>query len=416
MKSGPVTECQACGSRDLEQVLHLGFHALCNDMRPIDEPSRPFATYPLELLRCPKCTLVQLGYIVPSEELFPASYPYSSSTTRILRENFADLRNELDLFLGEKDLIVDIGGNDGNLLSNFTDTCRTLNVTPEDMGKAGEERGIPHLQDYWGKDAAKQVVAKHGKAKVVTATNVFAHVPDVHEFLEAVLDALTPDGLFVVEAHYLGALIDGVQYDAIYSEHMRFLSVESLKWQCAQHGLELVSGKRIPTHAGSIRCTFARKKTGRKACEFGDNWATDLATFAQKVPDTKAAFWHLITNKNDEYDHALRLFEEPDFDSSSRPRLVGIGAPSRASTLISYLGLDVSEVQYVCEISGSHKIGKFMPGTRIPVVDEARLYEEQPDFAVLFSWHIADQLIHVLRANGYKGSFIKPLPFPEIVE
>jgi len=415
MTSGPVTECQACGSRDLEQVIHLGYHALCNDLRPVSEPSRPFTTYPLELLRCPKCTLVQLGYVVPSEELFGKTYPYTSSTTRILRENFADLRAELGLFLGEKDLIVDIGGNDGNLLSNFTDTCKTLNVTPEDIGQLGEERGIPHLQMYWGKDAAKQVLAKHGKAKVITATNVFAHVPDLHGFLDSVLDVLTPDGLLIVEAHYLGAMIDGLQYDACYAEHMRYLSVESLKWQCAQHGLELVSGKRIPTHAGSIRCTFARKKNGRKVCEFGDNWKSSLSEFARKVPGTKAAFWHLITNHNDEYDPALRIFD-PHHSHGPAARMVGIGAPSRASTLISYLGIEASELQYVCETAGSHKLNKFMPGTRIPVVDESRLFEDQPEYALLLSHHIADELMPKLRAQGFTGKFIRPLPWPEVIE
>lgn len=395
--SGPVTECQACACRDLEQVIHLGFTPLVNDYRPIGAPSEPVKTYPLELLRCPKCTLVQLGYVVPSEELFPSSYPYTSSTTRILRENFADLRADLGLFLGEKDLIVDIGGNDGNLLSNFTDTCRTLNVTPEDIGKLGEERGIPHLQAYWGKDAAKQVIAKHGKAKVVTATNVFAHVPDLHGFLDAVLDVLTPDGLFIVEAHYLGSVIDGLQYDSVYAEHQRYLSVESLKWQCAQHGLELVSGKRIPTHAGSIRCAFARKKNGRKVCEFGDNWAHDLKWFAENVPKTRAILrWKL---------------SQPTIG-----RTVGIGAPSRASTLISYTGITEHEIAYICETSGSHKLGKWMPGTRIPVVPEERLFEEAPDTAVLFSHHIAGELIPKLRARGFAGRFVVPLPWPEIVE
>lgn len=413
--SGVVTRCQSCDSTALESVIHLGFHPLCNDLREVSAPPAPFTTYPLEMIRCTKCSLAQLGYVLPSETLFPKSYPYTSSTTRILRENFADLRAELGLFLGEKDLIVDIGGNDGNLLSNFTATCKTLNVTPEDMGNLGEERGIPHLQMYWGKDAAKQVVTKHGKAKVITATNVFAHVPDCHEFLDAVLDALTPDGLFIVEAHYLGAMIDGLQYDALYFEHVRIFSVESLRYLCASHGLELVSGKRIPTHGGSIRCTFARKKNGRKVCEFGDNWASTLDEFARLVPETKAEFWHLITNQNDECEPALGVTLARKYEDKNRT-MYGIGAPSRAGTLISYLGLDASVVPYICETPGSHKIGKFMPGTRIEVIDESRLFEDKPDYSLIFSWHIADELIPKLRERGYKGKFLVPLPSPRIVE
>jgi hypothetical protein len=321
---------------------------------------------------------------------------HRTRTLRARRASFADLRAELGLFLGEKDLIVDIGGNDGNLLSNFTDTCRTLNATPEDIGKLGEERGIPHLQAYWGKDAAKQVVAKHGKAKVITATNVFAHVPDPHEFLEAVLDALTPDGLFIVEAHYLGAMIDGLQYDAVYAEHQRVYSVESLRYLCASHGLELVSGKRIPTHGGSIRCAFARKKNGRKACEFGDNWRGSLADFAKNVPETRKVLRDVLAR--------------------NLGTVVGIGAPSRASTLLSYSGLTENDIAYICETPGSHKISKYMPGTRIEVVEESRMFEDSPQTAIVLSHHIADELAPKLRAKGFKGRLMRPLPWPEVIE
>ena len=399
--TGHISECQSCGSRDLESVLWLGYHPHCNAFVPIGAAPTVQKSYPLELFHCQRCELVQLGFIAPQEETFPASYPYRSSVTRVLRENFTDLYNETTrlLPLAPHDLIIDIGGNDGNLLSNFT-AHRTLNVTPEDIGKLGEERGIPHLQRYWSKEAAAEVLARQGKARVVTATNVFAHVPNVHDFIGGVLDVLTDDGLFVTESHYLGAMLQGVQFDAVYPEHHRVYSLKSLRNLLEPHGLTVFHAHTIPTHGGSFRAFAARKPPGPYGTLFEDYgaWANAcsperIRSFATSVAEAKRRMWETLAPFG---------------------RVVGIGAPSRAATLVNYVGVDHSLMPYICETPGSHKIGCYMPGTRIEVVDEARLYEDQPSAVALLSWHIGSELMPKIREKGYRGKFVSPLPKAEV--
>lgn len=409
-----VTTCQSCSSPDLESVLWVGNLPPCNDLRPIGEPARAQDTWPTELFRCPKCELVQLGFVPPQTVTFPSSYPYTSSTTRALRENFADLAAEVSALhpLAPEDLVVDIGGNDGNLLSNFVGKQRVLNVTPEDIGALGIERGIPHLQQYWGKAAADLAVSGHGKAKLITATNVFAHVPDPHEFIEAALSALTDDGVFLTESHYLGALLKGVQYDAVYGEHARYLSLRAIENMLKPHGLTIAFSRTIDSHGGSIRVyacrpDYAQAIAGRahghrqRMLTAGEERIEphDFATFRRRVVESKAQLWRLLASIQE-----------------MGGRVVGIGAPSRASTLISYVGIDHNVMPWIAETQGSHKIGRYAPGTRIEVREEVGLYEERVTHALLLSHHIAGELVSSLAKKGFGGSFVTPLPSPRVVQ
>src|SRR3989344_1490712 len=181
-KSDPITEsssvvenCQVCNSANLVPFLFLGYLPPVNTMHPIGQSPREQPSYPAQLLYCENCNLVQLGLVVDPKILFPPEYPYTSSTTEILRENFAELYRECKTIvdLGKNDLVADIGSNDGNLLSNFKDGHKVLGVTPEDVGKIAIERGIPTILDYFSKEVAEKIISEHGKAKIITATNVF---------------------------------------------------------------------------------------------------------------------------------------------------------------------------------------------------------------------------------------------------
>lgn len=384
----------------------------CNAFHPVGSRVESEKFYPHDLLRCPKCELVQLGFVPPQTETFPASYPYTSSTTRALRENFADLATEANALIGLKpeDLVVDIGGNDGNLLSNFVGKQRVLNVTPEDIGALGVERGIPHLQRYWGQVASEEARGQHGKARLITATNVFAHVPDPHEFVGAALSCLADDGVFLTESHYLGALLKGVQYDAIYGEHARYLSLAAIRNILKPHGLVIPFARTIDSHGGSIRVYACRPDVAneieRKATEsklrarmVTDDYIEprDFEVFARRVDESKVQLWRLLSSIKE-----------------MGGRIFGIGAPSRASTLINYCGIDHNVLDCIVETEGSHKLGHLMPGTKIEVCGEARLYEEQPEYACLLSWHLSSELSEKIRAKGYLGKFICPLPTPRV--
>lgn len=406
-----VDQCQVCGSADLQSVLFLGYLPPVNQMRTIGTAPHEQPAYPADLLYCRKCQLVQLGLIVDKNILFPPEYPYTSGTTRILRENFADMYREcMSLFpLKAEDLAVDIGSNDGTLLSNFKQGGhRVRGVEPTDMGKLASERGIPSLISFFGEDAARRVIELDGKAKIITATNVFAHIEDIHAIVRSILLLLSDDGIFISESHYLFSLLETLQYDTIYHEHLRHYSLHSLGYLLQMHGLEIIHAKKIPTHGGSIRvyatrkgCHSAQPSVAKllKAESASGLDATTLAEFKKRVVVSKL---QLMTMLSDIKQKGQRIY--------------AVGAPSRASTLINYTGLDDGILDCVVEVPGSYKIGKYMPGTLIPVVEESQLFEVQPEFALLTSWHIADELIPKLREKGFRGGFIVPLPVPVIVE
>lgn len=400
--------CQVCQSIELEQVLFLGYLPPVNTMRKQGSTPKQEASYPANLLFCKQCELVQLGLLVDPNILFPPEYPYTSSTTKILRENFAELAQECDQFFTLKleDLTIDIGSNDGNLLSNFKDKTRVLGITPEEIGKLAIERGIPTVIDFFSKETAHRVEQKYGKARIITATNVFAHMEDVNSILASIKDLLTDDGVFVSESHYLLPLIETLQYDTIYHEHLRYYSLKSLTYLLNKHGLEVIHAKTIPTHGGSIRVyaalpgAYPIHSSVKEMQEKEQTLTLDrLKAFKQDVIKSRSELYALISEIKNKGE-----------------RIFGVGAPSRASTLITYTGLDDGILDCVVEIKGSHKVGKYIPGTLIPVVDEAKLFEEQPEYALLLSWHIADELIINLRAKGYRGKFIIPLPNPRIVD
>jgi hypothetical protein len=408
--SVPVECCQTCGHAPLEDVLSLGYMPPVNQMVPIGQVARQQPWFPTSLLHCRNCDLVQLGLAVDPAIIFPPEYPYTSGTTKLLRDNFADLHRESAamLGLGKDDLIVDIGSNDGTLLSNFKNGGhRVFGIEPTDVGEIASARGIPTIKRYFGLEVARAVRGEHGPASVVTAANSFAHIEDVHAIVDAIVEMLKPDGTFISESHYLVGLLDTLQYDTIYHEHLRYYSVASLTHLLELHDLEVFHARPIPSHGGSIRVYAARRGTHKVQ--------DSVQRMLSAEPRGEAMVRRLASFRRDVVLSKLRLLSMLRDLKEKGARIAGISAPSRASTLINYVGLDEDIIDYVCEIPGSLKIGKFMPGTRIPVVDEARLFSDQPDCAVILSWHIADELAPKIKAKGFRGQLITPLPTPRLL-
>ncbi len=410
--SRKVTRCQISQSANLQSVLFLGFVPPVNDMQPVGAPPVERARYPLELLYCPDSHLVQIGCQVDPEILFPPGYPYTSGTTRILRENFADLfercRDRLDV--NSSSFVIDIGSNDGTLLANFkAGGCRVLGIDPTDRARLANERGIHSLQAFFSSETARRVADEYGPASLVTATNVFAHMPEIDEVVAGILHVLDETGVFVSESHYLLDLIGTLQYDTVYHEHLRYYSLHSLKFLLEKHGLEIFHVERIPTHGGSIRVFAARR----------GQYPVDPSVWNQLKEEQRAGLLDPETYRRfaaDVLQSKLDLLGLLRDVRAPGGRIYGIGAPSRASTLIAYTGLDHETIDCVLEIKGSHKIGKYMPGTRIPVLEESVLFSDQPEYALLFSWHIAGELMPKLTRRGFRGKYIVPLPSPRIVE
>jgi len=403
--SKTISKCQISGSGDLKSIMFLGYLPPPTEMKKINGKIKEESFYPADLMYSRTSKLVQLNTIVNKEILFPKDYAYTSSTTKILRKNFQELYNECKKIvkISSKDLVIDIGSNDGNLLSNFKNFHKVLGITPEKIGKIAIKKGIPTLIKYFDKPTSNLVLKRFGRAKIITATNVFAHIENVKELMKNILRILDKDGVFISESHYLVSLIQTNQYDTIYHEHLRYYSLSSLKYLFDKYGLKIIHAKKINTHGGSIRVyatknkKFKINKSVKKILNLEKkylNWKT-FNNFRENVVKSKINLYSILRNiKN------------------KNKKICGIGAPARASTLINYVGLDESIVDYVLEIEGSKKIGNYIPGTKIPILSEKKLFVDQPDFAILFAWHIASELKTKLRKKGFKGKFIVPLPTP----
>ena len=406
-KSKTIDRCQISGVKDLKTILSLCYLPPVNKLKKINSSLSEDVFYPSELMYSKSSKLVQLSTIVNKEILFPEEYPYTSSTTKILRENFKELYTDCKKIvnISSNDLVIDIGSNDGNLLNNFKNHHRVLGVTPEKIGKIAIKKGINTLIKYFDKKTSNFILKKYGKAKVITATNVFAHIENVNLLIKNLLRVLKNDGVFISESHYLVSLIKTNQYDTIYHEHLRYYSLISLKYLFEKYGMEIIHAKKIDTHGGSIRVYAAKKKIFK------------INKSVKKILSYEKKFlnWKTFNNfKKDVVNSKINLYSILKKLKRKNKKIYGIGAPSRASTLINYIGLDENIIDCVLEIDGSYKIGNYIPGKKIPILSEKKLYKDPPDYVILFSWHIASELKSNLKRKGYKGKFIIPLPYPKI--
>jgi len=373
---GEVKECGLCGGTDLAVILDMGEQPLAERF---GDPRR----YPLALAECGNCTLVQLTFAVDQAEVFPPDHPYASGNTAALRNHFAGLAGILKArgLISPGDLVVDIGCNDGTFLAALGDDYARVGVEPTGQGAKCAGRGIGVWRNYFTADVGRGIRRLHGPARVVTACNVLAHVPDPHDFVAGVAEMLAGDGVFVTENHDVASVTGGLQIDAVYHEHLRYFSPGTLARLLAQHGLDVTGTEPVPTHGGSFRA-FARRRQGG----------------LQERAGTAAA--------------ALR--EMLAGITASGAAVYGVGATTRAVPLIHYARI-APYIRCVCEVPGSEKTGHLMPGTQIPVVDEVALLEDQPEYALLLAWHVAAMITRKLRAAGYRGKFIVPLPEPRVI-
>ena len=220
-----------------------------------------------------------------------------------------------------------------------------------------------------------------------------------------ILKIIKNDGVFITESHYLVPLIKTNQYDTIYHEHLRYYSLTSLKYLFNKYNMEIIHAKGIATHGGSIR-VYAAKKNKFKI----NKSVNQILKYEKKFINWKPFYKF----KKQVVDSKLKLYSLLKYLKNKNKKIYGIGAPSRASTLINYVGLDENIVECILEIEGSYKIGNYIPGNKIPILSEKKLYLEPPDYVILFSWHIASELKINLKKKGFKGKFIIPLPYPRI--
>lgn len=401
--------CFICGEKKLYKFLDLGYHPPSDAFLRAEDLKKPEVTYPLELCLCESCYLVQLNYAVDPEKLF-CNYVYNTAVNNSLKKSFEILVNNLvkRFNLSETDLAIDIGSNDGTLLSYYIPhKVKILGIDPSSSTSMALGNNIPTVVDFFTQDLAAKVIKEHGQAKIITATNVFAHVNKLDDFVAGVKDLLTDDGVFISESGYLLDFIEKLQYDSIYHEHLRYYSLKPLQVLFKKHDMEIIDARRGFIHGGSIIVYAAKKgkypvsenvnKLIKLEEESGLYNKETFDNFANRVRANKFKIQKLVL----------------DLKNQGKS-IVGIGAPAKGNTLINYCHLDKESIDYLVEKS-ELKIGMFSPGKHIPVIAEEQLYKNQPDYALMLSWNIAEELIPKIRNNGYKGKFIIPHPEPEIV-
>lgn len=406
---GPVTKCQICRGKKLEQVLSLGHQPIVQEYLTEKTLHQPEETFPLAITRCADCKLVQLDYIADPKKVFPKQYPYRTGMTNMLVRNFQELAEGLHAgkYFSTGDVVVDIGSNDGTLLKPFkAKGAHVIGVEPTNAAQDANKNGIPTIQDFFGEKSVRSILKKYGKAKVITATNVFAHINDTSRLVKNVKVLMGTDSVFVSESQYFLDTIEKTEFDCIYHEHLRFYTLVPFMRFMEMHGLSVVDAERISAAGGSIRVYV---KKGRHS----------LSVRAKKLLDAekKAGIYDMKTLKRfataalkAKHDLVAVLLE-----CKKKGAVVGIGSAARANTLLGFTHIDKDILDYIGEKKGSPKIGLYTPGTHISVVDEARIIKEQPPYALILSWHIGEELMRIFRKIGYRGTFIMPLPTPRLI-
>lgn len=371
----------------------------------------PERTYPLRVGFCSICSHVQLMERVPPAAMFD-DYLYISGMSTTLRAHLHDLaaivvqrRN-----LGSSDLVVDIGSNDGTLLSGFKQLgTRTLGVDPaQNLAARAAEAGVETFTAFFGARTAEQIAQRWGKASAITMTNTFPHIPDLDDLLSGIDRLLAPGGVFVIEAHYLLDLLNQGAFDTVYHEHVSFWAAGPMRRLLRAHGMDIMTVERLPIHHGQVRVFVQRATEGQP----DESLAAALAVEAEAGLDrfeTFAAFARRAYQIRDDVRSTLAGLR------AQGKRVAGYGAPAKGSTLLSFLRLSSEDIPYIADRSPL-KQGRYVPGVRIPIVDPQHILDDRPDFLLLLAWNFADEIMGEqaeFRRRG--GAFIIPLPEVHVV-
>jgi len=408
-----MVKCHMCEGANLEMFLDLGHHPHSDGFLTAEEVQQPEVFYPLSVYLCHDCGLVQIGHIVDGKTLYQKNYIYEASITKTGRDHYFGFAEDVckRFNLPKGSLVVDIGSNVGVLLMGFKEQgMKVLGVDPApNIAKiAFEQHGIETLPDFFTVDLAKQIVKEKGRAAVIAATNIFAHLSDLHNAVKAVDALLGKGGVFVIESPYLVDLLSNLEYDTIYHQHLRYLSIRPMQAFFSNYGMEVFDVMKTPIHGGSIRVFVSRK--GERPVQPSVRKFLDLEEAEQAYSIVR-----LRKFAADVREHRRLMRRMLDGLKQQGKRIVGVSAPAKGNTLLNYCGIDGSDLDYLTEKS-KLKQGLFTPGTHIPIYGDDKLASDNPDYALILAWNFADEIMRNLEPFRRKGGkFIIPIPMPRIV-
>ncbi|MGA2368129.1 MAG: class I SAM-dependent methyltransferase [Dehalococcoidia bacterium] len=405
-----LNQCRVCKNKELNKFLSLGSMPLANSFIKKERIASSEAYFPLDVCFCSVCGMVQLAQVVDPQIMYK-DYNYTTGTSEPMKAHFNGLATQIvkKFNLPTGSLIADIGSNDGTLLQQFKDmNMRVLGIEPaSNVAPLARAKGIDTVEEFFSEGPARKIRSGWGQPMVITATNVFAHVNNLDDFIIGIFNLLDDRGIFVVEVPYMVEMLKKVEFDTIYHEHLSYFALRPLVALFKRFHMQIIDVERLEVHGGSIRIYVSKgeKKTEaavdsliRSESQSGFDRIDTYGKFAQRVNRIR--------------DGLVTLLKSLKIQGKS---IVGYGAPAKGNTLLNYCKIGTETLDYIADTT-DFKQGCFSPGSHIPVISFDGFYANPPDYALLLAWNYADAILNKewsYRQSG--GKFIVPIPEPKII-